>query len=361
MAGFSVNVAGLQGMHAQMLRAGDDAGAIRAHLLASDGGAFSGALVTIKGRFEDVLHAQVNEAIDAQQAAYTVGDEIGNSRDYYQNTDQTQMANFDAKLPGSPNPPNFEFSDEASDALAQPYADVNKPQGRLTDPPSYEEEMSWKPKLQSDLGNVVPFVRGVIRTVIGVDPLDALEKFAMGNWAEVRRIADRFNNAAWAFRDCADNIEHCSNSSESDWTGNAADGARGYMGSLATGFYGEYDKNEFLYEQLKDLAEGVFETANALVDTASDWINNRLLPAIASVGVAGASEEIPVWDFLADGYAGWKAFEAIKEGYEVYEKANSINTMIEACGGALAVAQNGSLNMPSPVASLPSQLYSSPV
>lgn len=360
MAGFSVNTAGLQGMRAQMLRVGDDAGAIRAHLLQCDSDAFSGVLATIRGRFEDVLHAQVNEAIDAQQAAYTVGDEVGNSCDYYQNTDQKQMTAFDATLP-QPAIAVFQFSDQASDVPAAPYADVNKPRGRLTQPPSYEDEMSWKPKIQSDIKNVVSFVRGVIKFVIGVDPIESLEKLAMGDWAEIRRIADRFNNAAWAFADCADNIQHCATSSESDWTGNAAGRARAYLGLLATGFAGEFDKNEFLYTQLKDLADGVFDLAGALADTASDWINNRLLPAIAAVGIAGSTEEIPVWDFLADGYAGWQAYQAIKEGYEVYDKANSINAMIEACGGALAVAQNGSLQLPSPVAALPGRLYSSPV
>jgi hypothetical protein len=360
VSGFSVNVGGLMGIHAQMLRMGDGCGSIRDHLMKSDSEAFSGFLEVIKGRFEDVLHAQVNEAIDAQQCAYSVGDEVGNACTYYQGTDEKQMAAFDAKLPGSPGP-IFEFSTQISDAPAQSYGDVNSPSGRLREPPSYDEEMSWKPKLQSDIGNVVPFVRGMIKAVIGVDPLETLEKFAAGDWAEVRRILDRFNNAAWAFRDCADNIQHCSTSSESDWTGNAADGARSYMGSLATGFYGEFDKNEFLSTQLKDLAEGVFEAAKALVDNAGDWINNRLLPAIASVGIAGATEEVPIWDFLADGYAGYKAYQAIKEGLEVYEKANAINTMIEGCGAALAVAQNGSLTMPSPVASLPGQPYSSPV
>jgi hypothetical protein len=361
VAGFSVNVAGLSGMSAQLLRAGDDAAAIRAHLGKIDSAAFSGLfLETVRGRFEEVLRAQVGDAITAQFAAQQVGNEIANSLDYYRDTDQAQMASFDARLPTSAEP-DFMFSDQASDVLAASYTDVNDPRGRLTEPPGYDEEMSWKPRLVTDLGNVSEFVRGTIKFITGVDPIEPLEKLVAGNWAEVRGIADRFNNAAWAFADCADNIEHCANSSQADWSGNAGDGARFYLGRLATGYYGEYEKNEFLSGQIKDLADGVFETATALADTASDWINKRLLPALAEIGVAGATEEIPGWDLLADGVAGWNAYRAFQEGYDVYEKANAIDTMIEALGAALSVGQNGSLTMPDPVASLPAQTYWSPV
>jgi hypothetical protein len=360
VAGFSVNATSLQAMSAQMLRAGVDVGAIRAHLGKIDTAAFSGFLLAIRGRFEAVLHAQVSDAVDAEWAVQQVGDQIANSLDYYRNTDQAQMANFDATLPGSPED-YFQFPDQGSDVPAASYADVNRPQGRLTEPPSYDEELTWQPRLASDLGSVSAFVRGVVKFIIGVDPLEPLEKLLAGDWQEVRRIADRFNNVAWAFRDCADNIEHGANSSEADWKGNAADGARCYLGQLGTGFYGQYEKNEFLHDQIKDLAEGVFDAATALVDVVSDWINNRLLPAIASIGIAGGTEEIPVWDLLADGYAGWNAYLAIQTGLEVYEKANAINTMIEAFSGALTVSQNGSLHMPGDVASLPAQTYSSPV
>lgn len=360
VAGFSVNVAGLSGMSAQLLRAGADAAAIRAHLGKIDSSAFAGFLETVRGRFEDVLHAQMSDAVDAQLAAQQIGNEIANSLDYYRSTDHTQMATFDAQLPASAEP-DFMFSDQAGDRPAAAYADVNRPQGRLTEPPGYEGELSWKPRLTLDLGNVSAFVRGTIKFIIGVDPIEPLEKLVAGDWAEVRRIADRFNNAAWAFADCADNIEHCANSSQADWIGNAGDGARFYLGRLATGFYGEYDKNEFLYGQIKDLAEGVYAAATAVVDMASDWINKRLLPALASMGVAGATEEIPGWDLLADGVAGWSVYQAVQEGYDVYEKATAINTMVEAFGGALAVSQNASLAMPDPVASLPTQTYWSPV
>jgi hypothetical protein len=360
VAGFSVNAAGLPAMSRQMRRVADDVGAIRAHLGKIDVATFSGALDAIKGPLEDVVHAQTSSAVDAESAAQQVADEVTNSIDYYRTTDSTQMAAFDAQLSASAEA-NFQFPDQGSDSPAGSYADVAYPRGRLSEPPSYAEEMSWQPKLSSDLGSITGFVRAVVKFVTGVDPVEPLEKWAAGDWAEVRRIADRFNNVAWAFHDCADNVQHCSTSSEADWVGNAGDGARHYLGLLGTGCYGEYEKNEFLYSQIKDVAEGIFETANALVDIASDWINNKLLPAIASIGIAGGTAEIPVVDFLAAGAAGWSAYQALKEGAEVYEKANKINSMIAALTAALTVGQGGHFDLPGEPTSIPADTYISPV
>ena len=99
---------------------------------------------------------------------------------------------------------------------------------------------------------------------------------------------------------------------------------------------------------------------NVLTDLASDWINSQLIPAIAAMGIAASSEEVPVIDFIMDGVAGYKAWEAIQAGYEIYDKANKIKAMIDAFGAALNLS-DGSISLPSPVASVPSDTYSTPV
>lgn len=361
MAGFSANPAALQAMGAQLTRVSDDVAAIRAHLGKIDPSAFSGLTAPIRPRFEDVLHSRVSAAVDAQSAAYQTGNEISQTATSYQQSDHAQSAAFDAKLPDA-KPLDWGQDLEPTDKQNAPaYADVNNPQGRLIDPPDYQEEMQWKPSLLTDAGNVVSFVRAVIKLIIGVDPLQSCEELAAGNWVEIRQFSDRFNNAAWAFRDCADNIQASQNSSAQDWTGNAADGARNYLVQLADGFIGGYDRNEFLADQLKDFAEGVFESMNVLTDLVGDWVNARLLPAIASIGIAGATEEIPVVDFITDGVAGYTAYEAIEAGMEVYDKANSINTMIEAFTSSLGIVQNGTFKSPNPDYQIPSAPYVSPV
>jgi hypothetical protein len=229
------------------------------------------------------------------------------------------------------------------------------------EPKDYQDEMQWKPSLLTDAGNVVSFVRGVIKFILGVDPLQSCEELAAGNWVEIRQFSDRFNNSSWAFRDCADNIQNGQNSSEQDWTGNAADGARNYLVQLADGFVGEADRNEFLAGQLKDFAEGVFEGIKVLTDILGDWVNAKLLPAIASIIVAGGTEEIPVVDFITDGVAGYTAYEAIQAGMEVYEQANKINTTIEAFASSVGIINNGTFKSPNPDWQLPGQPYVSPV
>jgi hypothetical protein len=361
VAGFSANTTAMQSMAAQLTRMSTDVAAIRAHLGKIDPSAFTGLTLPIRGRFEDVLHQRVSAAVDAQTAAYQAGFEISQTAASYQQQDHAQSAAFDAKLPDSPQI-EWPYDPESTDKKNAPvYTDVNDPQGRLVEPKDYQDEMQWKPKLETDAGNVVSFVRQVIKWIIGVDPLQSCEELAAGNWAEIRQFSDRFNNASWAFRDCSDNIHDGQNSSEQDWTGNAADGARNYLAQLANGFYGEADRNEFLANQLKDFAEGAFDAMNILTEILGDWVNAKLLPAIAAIGVAGATEEIPIVDFITDGVAGYTAYEAIQAGLEVYEQANKINTTIEAFATSFGIINNGNFKSPNPDWQIPSKPYVSPV
>jgi uncharacterized protein YukE len=361
VAGFSANTTAMQSMAAQLTRMSTDVAAIREHLGKIDPSAFTGLTLPIRGRFEDVLHSRVSAAVDAQTAAYQAGNEISQTAASYQQQDQAQSAAFDAKIPGSPQR-DWGYDLESTDKKNAPaYTDINDPQGRLIEPKDYQDDMQWKPNLETDVGNVVSFVRGAIQWILGVDPLQSCEELAAGNWAEIRQFSDRFNNASWAFRDCSDNIQNGQNSSEQDWTGNAADGARNYLVQLADGFYGEADRNEFLADQLKDFAEGVFDAMKVLTDILGDWVNAKLLPAIASIIVAGGTEEIPVVDLITDGVAGYTAYEAIQAGMEVYEQANKINTMIEAFTSSFGIINNGTFKSPNPDWQIPSAPYVSPV
>ena len=349
VTGFSVNLSALHAMQASMQRRVDDVSAIRSHLAKIDDSAFKGFLaMTVKDKFDAVLHAQVSAAVDAQTVVQNAANQIQNSAQYYAETDRKDAAHFDSMLPAQRDGGQV-VDPESADASTVPpgsYADINHPQGRLIEPPSYDEEMTWKPSLESDLGSVTAFIRDAVKLVLGVDPIGWLEQLVAGDWKEVRRIADRFNNVAWAFRDACDDIYACANKSKLDWEGNTGDSMRNYVNTVANGFYGEYQRNQFLADQLTSLAEGVFDGMNVLTDLASDWINAQLIPAIASIGLAGVTQEIPIVDFITDGVAGYKAWEAIQAGYEIYDKANKIKTMIDAFSAALAISQDGQIRLP---------------
>lgn len=360
MAEFSVDLAALHGMRAQLGRLATDIGAIRVQLGKIDPGAFSGALVSVRPRFEDVLRAQVNSAVNAQLDAQSVSDALGDIRDYYGTTDRAQVARFDATLPGTPVE-NWGAVPEATDVPAGPYRDVNDPLGRLTEPPSHDE-MTWDPSITSDLRSIPQVVREVIKVVMGEDPLEKLEELLVGDWREIRRMADRFNSIGWAFRDCADNIENCQSTSLNDWTGNAADAARGYLVLLARGCSGEFQRNGWLSDQLTEFAEGAMGMVDSLVAIALDWINNKLFAAIASAGIAGGAEEMPGVDVVMDIYAGSKVYEAVEAGFRVYDEVNAIRNKIDEFANALRIVNNGSLAPPGLDAPpMPTAAYQSPL
>jgi hypothetical protein len=363
MTGFSVNLGALQAMQAQLRRAVDDVSAIRQHFGKIDDSAFSGAILgALRGKFDAVLRAQISSAVDAQSAAQNAANQIQASGQYYSETDQADAAQFDATLPASPGT-TINMDPQSMDKPAGAYQDVTYPKGRLNEPPSYDDEMTWKLTLQSDLGNVVSFVRDMIKLVLGVDPIGAVEELIAGDWKEVRRISDRFNNNAWAFYDCCDNIYTCANSSTGDWVGNTGDSVRNYLLTLASGFHSEYEKNEYVAEQLKSLAEGVFDALNVLTDLLSDWVNAKLIPAMASIGIAASTEEIPLVDVFTDAVAGYTGWEAFQAGLEVYEKANKIKAFIEGFASELNII-NGQVQLPSGPETadpIPSDTYSSPV
>lgn len=344
----------------QMVRLSEDTSAIYIHLLKIDPSVFDGVILgPLYGQFENVLESQTDNANRAQDNLWQASNAIYGAANYYRETDRAQAAVFDATIPDSKTLPWTGIPESTDKPNVPAYAYVNDPQGRLNEPPSYEEEMSWKPSLESDIYNVPSAIRSVIQFVIGVDPLQKVEETIGGRWPEVRQISDRFNNAAWAFRDCADNIQNWQISSQKDWTGDAADSARNYLVLLANGFYGEYLRNEYLADQVKSLAEGAFETMKVLADIASDWINGKLLPALLSILKAGGVEEVPFLDLVMDGAAGYKVYEVIHAGLEVYDQANKINNMIEALRNAFNLLLNNTLPTAAPL--MPTNIWIPPV
>jgi len=346
LAGFSVNLASLQALQASLQRRVDDVSAIRQHFTKIDSSVFgSGAfLLDLRSSFEAVLQHQISTAVDAQLAVQNAANQVQNSRQYYCDTDEASAARFDATLPGTPEAA-FNENTESTEVYAGPYHDVNTPLARLIEPPDYDSEMTWAPSLASDLGNVTSFVRAVVKLILGKDPLEVPEQLLSGNWKELRRIADRFNNVAWCFYDSCDDIYSCQNDSTHDWIGNTGDNVRAFLVYLAAGFYGEYRRNEWLAMRLTKLADDLFEGMKTLVDIVSDWVNAKLIPALAGLGIAAATEEVPIADFITTGAAGFQAYEAIKAGIEVLDQANHVKNIIDSFVVGLNVGQDGQVNI----------------
>jgi hypothetical protein len=213
-----------------------------------------------------------------------------------------------------------------------------RPVGRLNEPPSYTEEMSWRPSIESDLGKVGPTISWLIKEAFGVDVLQAIGEWLLSDWGEIRRIADRFNNAAWACGDVATNLRAGISDAEHDWRGNAAAQALSWLEDLARALDSAREENAYLARNYLRLAEGFFELFNALVGLLGDWVNKLLLAAAAGAA-AGMAEEVPVLDVVLDVNAGARIWTAVQSGYDVYGMVTRAKDLAAAFTAALTIGQ----------------------
>jgi hypothetical protein len=333
MSGFAVNMTGLAALSVLVRRAGDALTATSNHLGRAQFDAFGGVLAPLATTARDIGAFQIG-AIN-QAATLCVGNAtaIDTAAAYYRVTDQRQAAIFDTQQ-----------ARVAAPVLTAPagsrraYADPRVPAGRLTEPPSYAQEMSWRPSIESDLGKVGPTIAWLIKQVFGVDVLQEIGEWLLSDWPEIRRIADRFNNAAWACADVATNLRAGISDAEQDWRGNAAGQALSWLEDLARALDSAREQNAYLAENYQRLADGFFELFTALVGLLGDWVN-KLLLAAASGAAAGMAEEVPVLDVILDVNAGAKIWEAVHAGYQVYDKVTRAKDLAEAITAALTIGQ----------------------
>jgi hypothetical protein len=272
MSGFAVNVTGLAGLSALIRRAGDALTATGNHLQRAQFDAFGGVLAPIATTASDVGAFQTGAIYQAATLCADNATAIDTAASYYRVTDQRQAAVFDAQQPRVATP-----TPTTSAGTRNAYADPMVPAGRLTEPPSYAQEMSWRPSIESDLGKVGPTIAWMIKEVFGIDVLQAIGEWLLSDWPEIRRIADRFNNAAWACGDVATNLRAGISDAERDWQGNAAAQALSWLEDLAGAVDSAREQNAYLAENYLRLADGFFELFTALVGLLGDWVNK--LPA----------------------------------------------------------------------------------
>ena len=347
MSGFVVNVAGLGGLTAQLRRAQADLSKTAAHVSKADFIAFSGILQPVAETARNVGAQQIGSIDQGASLCGGNADAIAQAATYYGKTDQRQAVVFDAQQPAVATPASTQ-----QPTPRQSYTDPMHPQGRLNEPPSYAEEMSWKPSVESDLGNVGSVIRWVIQQVFGVDFLQIIGEWLLSDWPEIRRIGDRFNNAAWACSDVATNLRAGITDAEHDWSGNAASEALSWLDDLAKALDSCHEQNEYLSENFTQLAEGFFDGFKVLSQLLTDWVN-KLILAAASGTAAGLAEEVPVLDVFLDVNAAQKIWDAVNDGYEVYDKVNKIKDLIEGFHAAISVGSGAFRDMVATASPMP--------
>lgn len=146
---------------------------------------------------------------------------------------------------------------------------------------------------------------------------------------------------------------------EHDWTGNAASQALSWLDDLQKALDSAHEQNEYLSESYKDLAEGFFEEFKALSSLLTDWLSELLLAA-ASSAAAGMAEEVPVLDVVLDVNAAKRIWDAVQNGYEVYNKVNKLKDLAEAFTAALNIGAGAFRDMLAHASPMPNAPWGAP-
>lgn len=352
--GFSVDVDALPLLSAQLHRAAEASRQAKTHLQTCDTSALGGFVSAIvKPNFDEALTRQLWFLGHGAELTDSATSAVDRSREYYAKTDADSARQFDGKLPAS----GVEKVPVDTPAGHAAFADIALPQARLREPGDYSAELTWAPSIESDLGNLVSIVRWGCEELFGLDPFEMIMgRMLAGNWREFRRNADRFNNVAWACKDIADNLASAVEDGETDWTGNAASAAFAYVVALEKAFRGTYQQNEYLAGKFTEYAEGSFKLFDGLASVVSGWINGKVIPALASIGIAAATEEIPVLDIATDAWAAWTIWDVVEAAYSLYELYNKWVDLTKVFAGSISLASSAFYDVVNSAQSLPQQL-----
>jgi len=302
----------------------------------------------------------MNRAVAAQTCCSQTGDNLITAQGYYSETESAHAEQFDSTLPRGKYTVPLPIGGGAIPPPNAPYTDLSDARGRLVEPPSYDEEMSWKPALEADLLSVTAGLREFVKWALGEDSFETMFNGLLGDWREIRRSADIFNNAAWAYLDVKSNIEDYIRRGQDDWRGNAATLAYEYLGSLTTGVSGECDVNRHLSDQFKELAEGAYNIFIFLSGEVGAWADKLIQAALAAMA-AGGTSTVPGLNIVTAANAAYRLIEATKSGYEILSATMRLKDLLNGFQGMLDVNGNNSFEINNGGREIPSAPYKSPV
>ncbi|WP_216212790.1 hypothetical protein [Amycolatopsis aidingensis] len=305
--------------------------------------AFTGLpeLQGIRERAESVKYRNMNRATVAQTCCSQAGDTLTRAQEYYASTEHGSAAQVDATLPRHKHDVPFSVGDVAPiDAPNAPYTDLSDARGRLVEPPSYDEQLSWKPALESDLMKAGPAIRELIKCVLDEDPLE-------------------FKNAAWAYSDVAANIDDYIRRGQDDWTGNASSAAYDHLEKIVDGLRGEHDVNRYLCNQFIEVAEGSYEIFIFLSGEVSNWIDRCIQAGIAALAATG-TVEIPGLNIFTAAHAAYRVYQAVEGGYEILSRTIRLKDMLVAFEASLSMSGDSSFETKTNGRMFPSGTFHTP-
>ena len=304
-------------------RAGNDHLAKYGHADDSGGGLFN-QLFDAHQRAVTAVEGVLDRIATVAEAGQTGLDQAAR---YYQSTDATAAASFDATLPLSPclTGSTLEAKVDGLACPPPPFADWRHPRDHLEEPDVPEEPGGFasNPLAFLETLSVSGMLMYALKEVFGFDPIEALVSQLLGDWEKLYECGVVMHNLAELCGDIAVNVDQGARDLDSVWNGNAGDAAVLYFKRFADsidGLTGPLGKLRDYHQQAAQAAwqaaEGVKAWISALIDEA--------IVAAALMAAGSALIETGVGTLVCYGGAAL----VIAAMYEDYEAAMKV---IHAC------------------------------
>ena len=216
--------------------------------------------------------------------------------------------------------------------VADPVERLKKPQVGDNDEPStpYRDLTSY-----GDVFSPSAIADWACGKFLGFHPVDEAKHALGGNWEEYAQCAKAWRALGSFCDDLAKNLESGNKSLDLTWSGNAADSAYVYMGTLAkdiAAMKGSFDK---LGEQYEIVTDGVWNAAEACGDLLS-----QILDLAAVIGITAAAGASTSWTVFGPVVAAGAIAAEVVEMINLWGKLTTVITEVgTVVSGATAMVE----------------------
>lgn len=173
------------------------------------------------------------------------------------------------------------------------------------------------------------------------DPYEWILKPIVGDWAAILAMADVYTHISRALADMADNLGKAAANVPLAWTGNAGDGCRTYLSSLAAALRAAEAPLAEVHGQYTTAATAAHEFGKVITGIV-DSLVEAAIAFVVAVGGATATVETILGAVVCGGIAAWEAHKFV-EAAELVAKAYDITDTIMT-GFSTAAETFGQIN-----------------
>jgi hypothetical protein len=299
--GFEVAPDGVEALHRQLDRAGQDASAMRGYWEQHAGVSFTGeGLINLVRSADDRAEKAIGDFLNtlAGTTMPGVSDAVAQAAKYYRSTDQDAAARLDRTMPGAADHPTSGTRPiPATYSTAGAFADEFEPQDSLKPLPDYNAEMPYQPSW-TDLASPTSLLRDAIWAVTGLgktlgmcdrqyDIFEVVLKPVCGDWAGIKATGVTMSNLADALENVYFNIGRAQIDLAGCWHGNAADAAYDNIVAISRSCNDAAMSLWRLGPEYVDAAQACYSMSGVIGNLLSD-VTDAAVVAAASAAAGGA-------------------------------------------------------------------------